>query len=415
MRLHTDVRYNRWWCEDHVVLGEANMRQFDVVVIGAGIAGSSVAFELATDHSVAVVDMESVAGYHSTGRSAALFSANFASLSTHALALDSLNFLRAPPPGFTDTALVTPRAVLWVSTERQMAAFDAMVREVKERGYQVRLLDGKETVAACPALRPESIAGGLLELDGFDMDVNALHQGYLRAAKALGASIFLNSALTRAEWSTGRWALHVGDELLVAPVVINAAGAWGDVVANRCGVQPLGLKSMRRTVATFDAPTQFHGSHWPFVYDIEEQFYFKLEHSTILASPSDETLQEPTDAIVDDLEIAVGVDRIQKVANLPVSRIRGSWAGLRVFSPDRDLVIGSDTRVQSFFWLVGQGGVGIMTAAGAARAAAGLLRGEKLSANLVQAGLTEKKLGPARFEKPAAGKRAALTSVLAEV
>ena len=375
------------------------MKHFDVVVIGAGIAGSSVAFEAAKTSSVALVEMESVAGYHSTGRSAALFSANFASPSTYALALGSLDFLLNPPAGFSDVPLVSPREVLWVATPGQASAFDSMAREVRERGYKVRTLAVSETVAACPALKPEALHGGLLELDGYDMDVNALHQGYLRGLKALGCPVLLDMPLTSAEWSQGAWTLRLGGETMTASRLVNAAGAWGDAVASACGVQPLGLKAMRRTVATFDAPAQFHGSTWPFVYDIEERFYFKLEHSTILASPSDETLQDAGDAVADDMDIAIGIDRIQQVADLPVSRIRGNWAGLRVFSPDRDLVVGFDQDVPSFLWLVGQGGVGIMTAPAAARAAAQLLLDGQVPADLSARGLSAELLGPGRFRK----------------
>ncbi len=375
------------------------MKHFDVVVIGAGIAGSSVAFEAAKTSSVALVEMESVAGYHSTGRSAALFSANFASPSTYALALGSLDFLLNPPAGFSDVPLVSPREVLWVATPGQASAFDSMAREVRERGYKVRTLAVSETVAACPALKPEALHGGLLELDGYDMDVNALHQGYLRGLKALGCPVLLDMPLTSAEWSQGAWTLRLGGETMTASRLVNAAGAWGDAVASACGVQPLGLKAMRRTVATFDAPAQFHGSTWPFVYDIEERFYFKLEHSTILASPSDETLQDAGDAVADDMDIAIGIDRIQQVADLPVSRIRGNWAGLRVFSPDRDLVVGFDQDVPSFLWLVGQGGVGIMTAPAAARAAAQLLLDGQVPADLLARGLSAELLGPGRFRK----------------
>jgi D-arginine dehydrogenase len=293
--------------------------------------------------------------------------------------------------------LATPRDILWIAQTGQEAAYQTMLSEVLERQYQVKELDASEALKLCPILREDRLWKALLELDGYDLDVHAIHHGCLKALKQSGGKVFLNSEVHTMTLAEGTWEIRSSHGTFATRVVVNAAGAWADIVASRAGIRPLGFKALRRTALTFDAPAGADHAAWPFVYDIEEKFYFKLEHGQILASPADETELPACDVSYDDLDIAVAADRIQNVARIEISHVRNKWAGFRVFSPDRDLVIGEDDSAPGFYWLAGQGGVGIMTAPGAALALASMVEQRPLPASLTTLGLTQAMLSPTRF------------------
>lgn len=348
------------------------MREADVIVVGAGMAGASLAAELDPGTRVIVLEAEDAPGRHTTGRSAALFSEIYGNAVIRALT-------RASRQGLLP--FMTPRDCLHIATAEQLERLEAFASLPDVAGSS-RRVSRDEALALCPMLKAEVLAGALAELNAYDIDVDALHQSYLRAIRAAGGEIVCDARVEAAERAGGLWRVTAGGETFAAPVLVNAAGAWGDVVATTCGVAPVGLEPKQRTIAIVPAPTDCPDS--PFVVDIDEDFYFKAEAGRVLVSPCDETPSEPCDAAPDELDIAIAIDRVQGVADLPVSRVLASWAGLRTFAPDRTPVLGFDPRAEGFFWCVGQGGYGIQTAPAMGRLGAALVQGRAVPEGLAE-------------------------------
>lgn len=375
----------------------------DFLVVGSGIAGASAAYELAARDAargakVLVVEREGAHGVHTTGRSAALYSAAYGNAAIRALTLASRPFYDAPPAGFADYALLTPRGCLYIATEGQEAALAAIEAEAVASGVTMRRVGAAAAREICPILKADYLVDATHEPDAMDIDVQALHQGYLRGLKARGGEARLDAEVTGLARTGEGWLVTLGDGTRVeAGVVIDAAGAWADHVAGLAGVTPIGLAPKRRTALILEAPAGVEPGPWPAVIDADEQFYFKPEAGRILASPADETDTAPCDAQPEEWDIAVCVDRIQHAADLPVRRVLRSWAGLRTFAPDRSPVIGYDAAAPGFFWLAGQGGYGVQTAPAAARVAAALALGEDIPADVAVLGVTAAMLAPERL------------------
>ena len=371
------------------------MSPYDFVIVGSGMAGAGAAYELAGRAKVLLLERESAHGHHTTGRSAALYIETYGNAVIRGLTRASRGFFEAPPEGFCSYPLLTPRGCLYIARPDQAEALDAMAAEAN--GTMQRL-SRDEVLALVPSLRPDYVAGGLLEAAAMDADVEALHQGFLRGARQRGADIRLDQEVVAIEAGADGFTLTCADGgVFQARVVVNAAGAWADVIAGLAGVAPIGLQPMRRTAVIVDAPPATEVRAWPAVIDVDEQFYFKPEAGRILASPADETPSEPCDAWADDMDVAVCIDRIQCAANIPVRRVVRSWAGLRSFVADRSPVIGFDDKVPGFFWLAGQGGYGVQTAPAAARTAAALALGEALPADVAANDVRAENLSPARL------------------
>ncbi len=368
----------------------------DVVVIGAGIAGASAAANLAATHKVVVLERESFPGMHSTGRSAALFSEIYGSAPVRALSRASRDFLYAPPGGFTETDVVRPRGALHIATAEQLQALDDFAT-LPDVAPAVTRLTAAECRAQCPILREDYVAAGVLESASADLDVDALHQGWLRALKALGGRLVVDAEVTRLARDGGGWRIETPQLTLSAGVVINAAGAWADRIADLAGAERIGLTPCRRTGVIVDAPDGADPQAWPMVIDIDEAFYFRPDAGALMLSPADETACEPCDAQPEELDVAIAVDRVMSATTLQVRRIRRSWAGLRSFVADRTPVAGFAPESPGFFWLAGQGGYGIQTAPAMGELAAALVRGEGVPASLAEHGVTAEDLRPDRF------------------
>lgn len=373
----------------------------DVVVVGAGIAGASAGADLAGDLKVVVLERESHPGMHSTGRSAALFSEIYGSPAVRSLSRASRDFLRVPPEGFATVELVRDRGALHIASVGQLEALDAFAG-LPDVAPSVRRLSAAEALEACPILRPDFIAAGVLELGSADIDVDALHQGWLRQLRARGGRVVVDAEVTALVREGGGWRVETPQRRISAGVVINAAGAWADRMAAMAGVAPIGLQPKRRTAMIVDAPEGADSQRWPMVIDVDEQFYFRPDAGALLLSPGDETPSEPCDAQPEELDIAVCVDRVQTATTLQVSRIRRSWAGLRSFVADRTPVVGFAPDAPGFFWLAGQGGYGIQTAPAMGRLAAALARGEQTPADLAEFGVDTDDLRPDRTSLTAA-------------
>jgi len=340
----------------------------DILVIGAGIAGASAADALAASARVIVLEQEERAGLHSTGRSAALFSETYGNEVIRALSRASRAFLADPPEGFCETALIRPRGSLYVAAEDQLDRLSAL--EISAGTFE--RLSGAEARVRVPILRPEASAAALYEPGAMDIDVDALHQGFLRRLRKRGGQLVADAPVAGLSREAADWVATTPKGEFRAPIVINAAGAWADRVATIAGLSPLGLQPKRRTAALIDGPDlDFAG--WPMVIDVAETVYFKPDAGRLLISPADETDTEPCDAQPDDLDIAIAADRIERMTTLGIRRIAHRWAGLRTFAPDRTPVCGYDPRAEGFFWLAGQGGYGIQTSVALAALAARLV------------------------------------------
>ncbi|MET0272312.1 MAG: FAD-binding oxidoreductase [Phenylobacterium sp.] len=368
----------------------------DVVIIGAGIAGASAAAELAQTHKVIVLEREAFPGMHSTGRSAALFSEIYGSGPIRALSRASRDFLYSPPAGFADAPIVRQRGALHIASASQMTELDAFCA-LPDVAPSIRRLTATEARAQCSILREDYIAGAALETGSADVDVDVLHQGWLRQLKARGGRVIVDGEVLRLSRGETGWRVNTPDIQIDTKVVINAAGAWADVIAERAGVATVGLEPRRRTALIVDAPEGGQSDAWPMVIDIDEQFYFRPDAGALLLSPGDETPTEPCDAQPEELDIAIAIDRIQVATTLDVRRVRRSWAGLRSFVADRNPVVGYAPDAPGFFWLAGQGGFGIQTAPAMGRLAAALARGESVPGDLARFGVDANDLSPGRF------------------
>lgn len=375
--------------------------EFDFIIIGAGIAGASLAYELAPHARVAVLEQESQPGYHSTGRSAALFSETYGTPTTRALTCASRAFLSGPPPGFAGHPILTGRGVMHVAMrgqERELADSMALARQTS---VGARQLDASETIARCPVLRREAVIGAVYEHDAMDIDVHALHNGYLKGMRARGGKLFNDARLASAEYAAGKWTVTLDDGRTVAGgSLVNAAGAWADLVAARCGVPPIGLQPRRRTAFTFDPPAGMDIAGWPMVIGIDESYYFKPDAGQLLGSPANADPVDPHDVQAEEIDVATGIFHIEEASTLQIRRPRHVWAGLRSFVGDGDLVVGQDEAAPHFFWVAAQGGYGIQSAPAVARLAAASLLGQPFPEDLAAFGVRSAALSPQRLRRP---------------
>ena len=337
----------------------------DVAVVGAGMAGVSVAYELSARRSVVVLEQEGQAAYHTTGRSAAMFLESYGSPEVRELTAESRPVFDQAGP------LLKRRAMLWVAPGHQMAELS----EISHSQPALRVLTGREAEAECPPLRQGWCEAALKESNAEEIDVLGLHQHYLGNARRRGARIVLGARVEAADHDGTRWHLTTEAGPVKAEVIVNAAGAWADRVAERFGASPIGLAPLRRTAVVARATGV--DPAWPLVADVGETFYFRPEGANILLSPADETPSEPCDARPDDLDVARAIERVNEATTLGLRSVVTAWAGLRTFTPDRNPVTGADPQAEGLFWLAGQGGYGIQMAPALAKLAAAAVLGER--------------------------------------
>jgi D-arginine dehydrogenase len=367
-----------------------------VLVVGGGIAGVGAGYYLAVDgHDVLLTEREPTLAYHSTGRSAALFFEKYGAGANRALAKGSRAFLDHPPEGLADHRLWAHRGAMWVGRPDQVSSLRQTFEESRLGGGGAQWLEPDEAAAKVPSLRAEYLGGAVFEPDPVDLDVAAIHQGFVRGMRAAGGEIRTNAPVNRIDRTSGSWKVLIGDQAEAVDVIVDAAGAWCDVVAKMAGAQPIGLQALRRTA--FMVPGSLDYAEWPLVCDVNNEFYFRPDGVQILCSLADETPVEPSDVRPEEIDIALAIERINKATTLGVRTVRSSWAGLRSFVPDRAMVIGFDPKVAGFFWLAGQGGTGIQTAPASGRLTAALVTENRPPSDLVDFGLDLDALSPARF------------------
>jgi D-arginine dehydrogenase len=372
----------------------------DFIVIGAGIAAASVAYWLASHGTVVLLERESQPGYHSTGRSAALFMASYGPAQVRALTLASHDFLARPPSGFCDVPILSPRGVLMVGSEAQRDLLEHHWQVLQSVSPEARRLAGEDACALVPVLRRDAVAGAVFEPDASDIDVAALHHGFLRGVRRQGGRVICDAEVTALARVGAAWHVHAGGQVVRAPVVVNAAGAWCDVVAKLAGAAPIGLVPKRRSAFVFAPPPGLDVRGWPAFVGVDESWYVKPDAGLLLGSPANADPVVPHDVQPEELDIALAIDRIEAATTLKIARPARTWAGLRSFTPDGDLVGGFDAELPGFFWIAGQGGYGIQTSAAMGEACAALIAGDPLPARIAAFGLTAAMLSPARLRAP---------------
>ena len=371
---------------------------YDFVIVGAGIAGASLAYQLAPHARVALLEREEQPGYHSTGRSAALFMETYGTPAIRALTRASRAFYITPPPGFTEHPILSPRGVVHVAQIGCERELEQELTLASQTSTQAERLSVEQVCARVPVLRGELLCGALYVPDAMDIDVHALHQGYLRGFRANGGQLLNHAELASAAFADGAWAIELTDgRSLRATHLVDAAGAWADVVAQRCGVRPVGLQPKRRTAFTFAPPAGIDSANWPAVVGIDESYYFKPDAGQLLGSPANADPVEPHDVQPEELDVATGIYHIEQMTTLTIRRPSHVWAGLRSFVPDGDLVIGPDNYAPNFFWVAAQGGYGIQTAAAASEFAASMLLQGQPTERLLQFGVSAEALAPGRL------------------
>lgn len=372
---------------------------FDVVVIGAGIAGASVAHELAADRRVLLLETEPQPGYHSTGRSAAVYvpAYEFHNQSLLALTRASRNELDTPSAEFHAGSLLHRRGLLYVANHEQRAGLEASYQMLKSEFPAVEWVDPGFINRALPNLAQEYTAAAIFDPDAADIDVHGLHQAYLRGFRRRGGQITVNAEALAIRRHRNSWHVMAAGQEWSAPVLVNAAGAWADHVAELAGVARIGIQALRRTAVLLDPPPGAAVERWPIAAEFTGKFYFKPDAGLLMVSPADETPSPPCDARPEELDVAYATHFLEQALGMQVEHIRSSWAGLRSFVADRTPVVGYAGDANGFFWLAGLGGHGIQTAPATARLAAALVRGESPPADLQELGFNVELVLPNRL------------------
>ncbi|MBD9630448.1 NAD(P)/FAD-dependent oxidoreductase [Pseudomonas sp. PDM19] len=373
------------------------MIEVDFLIIGGGIAGASTGYFLSRHGKVAVLERESHAGYHSTGRSAALYTVAYGTPQVRALTAASRAFFDNPPEGFAEHPILTPRGEMTVDFEGNPEELQRQFASARDSVPEMRLLDADEACAIVPVLRREKVHGAMLDPSAADIDTDGLLQGYLRGIRRNGGSVQLDSEALEISRIDDAWEVRCAQQTYRAPVLVNAAGSWSDKIAELAGATPLGLTPKRRAAFLFSPPEGVDSHAWPVLVSLDESFYFKPDAGMLLGSPANADPVEPHDVQPEELDIALGIYQIEEHTTLSIRRPSHTWAGLRSFFADGDLVSGYDPATPDLYWVAGQGGYGIQTSAAMGEASAALIRREALPEHLTRHGLTAEMLSPARL------------------
>ncbi|MEY3235676.1 MAG: hypothetical protein RL230_2947 [Pseudomonadota bacterium] len=345
------------------------MKAFDVLVVGGGIAGLSVSAELAATMHVLLLEAETALGYHSTGRSGAVFGRSYGNATILELNAMAARFFEAPPEGFTDQALFKPRPWLIIAREDQAQA----AARWRSLPTKMEVIEAADLPSAAGGLLRQGYAQiGFLDRNCGDINVHALTEGYRRQLLSRGGEIVVGARVEALSRSGSEWTVKAADHSFSAPLVVNAAGGWADALAALAGLPPLGLVPLRRSAAIVEPSAAIEVSRLPVILDAEEQFYFKPEGGKLMISPADETACAPSDVQPEEIDIAHAVDRYERATGQQVRHISHRWAGMRTFAKDRTPVVGLDPRIDGFLWLAGQGGYGIQIAPALASIAASI-------------------------------------------
>jgi D-arginine dehydrogenase len=362
----------------------------DVVVIGGGIAGLSCAAFLAARTSVVVLEMETTLGYHATGRSAALYTECYGAEPIRRMSLASKSYFLDGEQRFGSR-----RGVLFLAPNNDLSAVKAFYETYSPLVPALKVLSTVEVTSLVSVVPTEMTSGGVLEPDALDLDVHALLTSYASAVRTYDSAILTASRAIGVERLEDGWRITAGRHVITASTLVNAAGAWGDELASIAGVDRIGLTPLKRSAFTFDPGVRV--DEWPVIVEMGETWYMKPEGPYLLGSAASEIPQEPSDARHDEIDIALGIQRITDATSMTIRSIKNQWAGLRTFTPDRVPAVGRDLDAPNFFWLVGQGGYGVHTSPAMGSMAAGLILDSEVPEDVAKFGLTSEMFDPTRF------------------
>lgn len=372
------------------------MKKYDVAIIGAGIAGASIAAEIAENRSVLLLEAEEQPGYHATGRSAAFWTETYGGPLVQPLTTASRDFLENPPTDFSDHSFLKQRRAINIATEDDKSLADKFIADFDGSGVAMERWSGDRLKAAIPNLKP-AWQHAVYEPDCRDIDVGGLHMAYLRAARRSGVDLECNAKVEAMAFADDHWQIQTRNGEHLAKMVVNAAGAWADEIATLAGIEPVNITPMRRTMVQLqtDPPSSFDSE---LIVALNGDFYFKPEAGGgYWLSPHDETPSAAIDVAPEELDVAIAIDRFEHVLDVEIKSVMRKWAGLRSFAPDRLPVYGYEPDHPQFFWFAGQGGFGIQTAPAAARLAKSLLLDQPLDAMIDT--LSPERYSPSRFRE----------------
>ena len=369
-----------------------------VLVVGGGMAGASIGYELAAEAEVLLIEQEPQLAHHTTGRSAAMYLQSFGNRVVRALTAASRPDFDRLQEDFQTPPLLVPKPLLWTADEEALPHLEDLLAT----SSPLRRVSPAEAIEVCPVLRPERLAGAAQDLSAMEMDVLAIHGAYIAGLRRRGGSVRAPARLDSISRDGAGWRAVVDGRPVGADAVVNAAGAWVDAVGALAGQAPVGIRPLRRTIFVSPVRQPEPGS-WPFIGDAGERFYFKGERDFVMVSPADEVPDEPRDVRPEELDIAAAMEVVNEHTTLGLRSVRTAWAGLRSFVADRSPVAGARSPAQGFFWFAGQGGYGIQMAPGLARSGASLLLHGRLPADVAALGVTPADLAPDRLSPVAAG------------
>lgn len=344
----------------------------DIIVIGGGIAGISAASALSNAAKVVVLEAEKSIGYHATGRSAAIYIKNYGNATLRALNARSEAPLSAPSLP-VEAPILTPRGELLIAQPDELDVFEDYFQD----SDGLERLSPRQAHDLVPILKTDMFCAAVYEPKAQDIDVDLLLAGYARHARSNGADIITNATVQQMRYDGCFWTIETTNGTYQAKIVINAAGAWGDHIAEIAGVTPLGLRPLRRSAVLMSLPNHLPCENWPLFGSITEQWYAKPMGGKLMISPADEDPVQAQDVFPDDMTLAEGLWRFEQATTAPIARPSHSWAGLRTFLPDRTPAVGFDANSDGFFWLVGQGGYGVQTSPAMSELAADIILGNQ--------------------------------------
>jgi len=368
---------------------------YDVLIIGAGIAGSSVAAELAKTGKVALVEKELQPGYHASGRSAAMWAPGYGPTSIRALTRASFDFLNSPPEGFSQQSLISKRDVLMIAREDQSNSINKLLAEL--HGEDIEQISSQQILRRHPLIKNSYVHDGILDSRAYDIDVSTLLQGYLKVLKNYGGQLKTNTEVKQLTRESNFWVAATNKGRLRSKIIVNASGAWANHISNLAGAEEIGLVPKRRTALLIAAPANVIVEQLPMIIDIDEQFYMKPDAGRLLVSPANEDPMPACDVQPEEMDIAQCVDRIENAFDLDICAIDTSWAGLRSFVSDKNPVIGFSSTIEDYFWLCGQGGYGVQSAPAISRLATSMLTNSDFPKDIVNSGLNPNSIAPQRF------------------
>jgi len=344
------------------------MPVFDFAIIGCGMAGASLAYELSyLGKKVLVLESEAFPAYHTTGRSSAFYMEAYGNETVRKITQASRSFFDHPPENFANLPLLKPSGALYIASTTQQQKLHALYNELNQRIQGCELVDQSFIKEKLPLINTDKIVNGFWEPHSMEIDVAALLDGYIKLAKRNQVVFTFNNKIHTLLFEKSSWLINNN---FSASTIVNAAGAWADNIAQLAQAKPLGIIPKKRTVCIAKINKDINVKSWPLTLDIDEQFYFKPEGQNLLITPADEIATHAHDVQAGELEVALGLDRVQQVLDIEISQVLRQWAGLRTFSQDKAPVLGYDSQVTNFFWLAGQGGYGIQMAPALAKIAA---------------------------------------------